>query len=91
MEIRAGSACAKLRQSNRTDKRIELAIQILHSLHGRPQKFFQVGQNRPFAYLFRAVVDAMQMDAYIIVSNGKARDVHMVFLVRNFTLSKCLF
>jgi len=31
LEIRAASARAKLRQSNRTDKRIELTMQLLHS------------------------------------------------------------
>jgi len=31
MEIRTASASAKLRQSNRTDKRIELTRQLLHS------------------------------------------------------------
>jgi len=31
MEIRAASASAKLRQSNRTDDRIELTIQLFHS------------------------------------------------------------
>jgi len=31
MEIRAESASAKLRQSNRSDKRIEVTVQLLHS------------------------------------------------------------
>ena len=33
MEIRGGSASAKLRQSNRNYKRIELTMQLLHSCH----------------------------------------------------------
>jgi len=32
--------------------------------HGRPQKFFQGGQSRHFAYLFLVVDDATQIDVY---------------------------
>jgi len=32
--------------------------------HGRPQKFFQGGQHRNFAYPFQAADDAMQTDVH---------------------------
>jgi len=40
-----------------------LLTQYSHE-HGRPQKFFQGGQSRHFAYLFVVVDDATQIDEY---------------------------
>ena len=49
MEIRAASASAKFRQSNRIDKRIELTMQLLHSSSG-------VGKLRPTCRIWPTAV-----------------------------------
>jgi len=37
---------------------------MFYQEHGRPQKFFQGGQKRHFAYPFQVVDDATQMDVH---------------------------
>ena len=69
----------------------KILIEFCGCGHGLPQKFFQGGQSRHFAYLFQAVGNAMQMDVYKKMSSVTTTVAYMVFLERSFTLSKCLF
>jgi len=75
-------------QSRLTQLILHIIIKICYA-HGRPQKFFQGGQSRHFAYLFQAVGNANGRIQKM--SSVTATVACMVFLARNFTLSKCLF
>jgi len=68
-------------------------------MHGRPQKFFQGGQSRQFAYPFQVADDAMQMDVhktlYPFYTTKKMTHVaatvaNRVFLPRQFSPEQIL-
>jgi len=60
--------------------------------HGRPQKIFQGGQSRHFAYLFQIVGDVTQWTYKKRKCSMLRQQLHTVFsLLESFTVSKCVF